>query len=113
MQQVMSLVERVAPSNASVLITGEHGTGKEVIARVLHAASARRGHAFVAVNAGGLSEGVLESELFGHVRGAFTDARTDRRPDIFGPNVPTRTCAIACRGDRNASGADQYRIARF
>jgi len=78
MQQVMSIVERVAPANASVLITGEHGTGKEVIARVLHAASARRTHAFVAVNAGGLSEGVLESELFGHVRGAFTDARTDR-----------------------------------
>ena len=78
MQQVMSIVERVAPANASVLITGEHGTGKEVIARVLHAASARRSHAFVAVNAGGLSEGVLESELFGHVRGAFTDARTDR-----------------------------------
>ncbi len=78
MQSVMSVVERVAPSNASVLITGEHGTGKEVLARVLHAASARRGHAFVALNAGGLSEGVLESELFGHVRGAFTDARTDR-----------------------------------
>src|SRR3569833_633781 len=78
MQQVMSIVERVAPANASDLITGEHGTGKEVIARVLHAASARRSHAFVAVNAGGLSEGVLESELFGHVRGAFTDARTDR-----------------------------------
>jgi len=78
MQQVMSIVERVAPANASVLITGEHGTGKEVIARVLHAASARRSHAFVAVNAGGLSEGVLESELFGHVRGAFTDARSDR-----------------------------------
>ena len=78
MQHVMSVVERVAPANASVLITGEHGTGKEVIARVIHAASARRTHAFVAVNAGGLSEGVLESELFGHVRGAFTDARTDR-----------------------------------
>jgi DNA-binding NtrC family response regulator len=78
MQHVMSIVERVAPANASVLITGEHGTGKEVIARVLHAASARRAHAFVAVNAGGLSDGVLESELFGHVRGAFTDARADR-----------------------------------
>jgi DNA-binding NtrC family response regulator len=78
MQQVMSLVERVAPSNASVLITGEHGTGKEVIARVIHAASDRRDNAFVAVNAGGLSDGVLESELFGHVKGAFTDAKTDR-----------------------------------
>jgi DNA-binding NtrC family response regulator len=78
MQQVMALVERVAPSSASVLITGEHGTGKEVVARALHAASARSARAFVAVNAGGLSDGVLESELFGHVKGAFTDARTDR-----------------------------------
>jgi DNA-binding NtrC family response regulator len=78
MQQVMALVERVAPSSASVLITGEHGSGKEVIARALHAASTRQGRAFVAVNAGGLSDGVLESELFGHVKGAFTDARSDR-----------------------------------
>jgi DNA-binding NtrC family response regulator len=78
MQAVMSLVERVAPANASILITGEHGTGKEVVARAVHAASARRDKAFVAVNAGGLADGVLESELFGHVKGAFTDARTDR-----------------------------------
>ncbi len=78
MQQVVSLVERIAPSSASVLITGEHGTGKEVIARLIHAASDRRARAFVAVNAGGLSDGVLESELFGHVKGAFTDARADR-----------------------------------
>jgi DNA-binding NtrC family response regulator len=78
MAQVMALVERIAPSQASVLITGEHGTGKEVIARAIHAASARAGGAFVAVNAGGLADGVLESELFGHVKGAFTDARADR-----------------------------------
>ena len=78
MQQVMALVERVAPSSASVLVTGEHGTGKEVVARALHAASKRSDRAFVAVNAGGLSDGVLESELFGHVKGAFTDARADR-----------------------------------
>ncbi len=78
MQQVMTLVERVAVSNASVLITGPHGSGKEVIARTLHALSERRAKAFIAVNAGGLSDGVLESELFGHVKGAFTDARTDR-----------------------------------
>ncbi|HTL32791.1 MAG TPA: sigma-54 dependent transcriptional regulator [Kofleriaceae bacterium] len=78
MQQVMSLVERVAAANASILITGEHGTGKEVIARAIHAASARRDKAFIAVNAGGLSDGVLESELFGHVKGAFTDAKADR-----------------------------------
>jgi DNA-binding NtrC family response regulator len=78
MQQVLALVERVAPANASVLVTGEHGTGKEVIARAIHAASPRAGKAFVAINAGGLAEGVLESELFGHVKGAFTDARNDR-----------------------------------
>jgi DNA-binding NtrC family response regulator len=78
MQEVMRLVEKVAPAAASVLITGEHGTGKEVVARALHAASPRKDAAFVAVNAGGLSDGVLESELFGHVKGAFTDARADR-----------------------------------
>jgi DNA-binding NtrC family response regulator len=78
MAKVMSLVDRVAPSNASVLITGEHGTGKEVIARAIHAASPRADKAFIAVNAGGVSDGVLDSELFGHVKGAFTDARTDR-----------------------------------
>jgi DNA-binding NtrC family response regulator len=78
MQPVMRLLERIAPSGAAVLITGEHGTGKEVAARWLHAASPRAERAFVAVNAGGLGEGVLESELFGHVKGAFTDARSDR-----------------------------------
>jgi DNA-binding NtrC family response regulator len=78
MQPVLRLMERVAPSDANVLITGEHGTGKEVVARWLHAASRRAGKPFVAVNAGGVSEGVFESELFGHVKGAFTDARADR-----------------------------------
>jgi DNA-binding NtrC family response regulator len=78
MAEVLAVLERVAPSDASVLITGEHGTGKEVVARWIHAASARSHQPFVPVNAGGLGDGVLESELFGHVRGAFTDARTDR-----------------------------------
>ncbi len=78
MQAAARLLERVAASGAAVLITGEHGTGKEVAARWLHAASARAERPFVAVNAGGLGEGVLESELFGHVKGAFTDARADR-----------------------------------
>jgi DNA-binding NtrC family response regulator len=78
MRPVMRLLERVGPSDANVLITGEHGTGKEVVARWLHAASPRAPRPFVAVNAGGLSDGVFESELFGHVRGAFTDAKVDR-----------------------------------
>ncbi len=78
MQPVLQLMERVAPSDANVLIVGEHGTGKEVVARWLHAASERSSNALVTVNAGGLSEGVFESEVFGHVRGAFTDAKTDR-----------------------------------
>jgi DNA-binding NtrC family response regulator len=78
MRPVLQLMERVAPSDANVLITGEHGTGKEVVARLLHAASPRAGKPMVAVNLGGLSEGLFESEMFGHVKGAFTDARTDR-----------------------------------
>ncbi|MBJ6766169.1 sigma-54-dependent Fis family transcriptional regulator [Myxococcaceae bacterium JPH2] len=78
MQPVRRLIERVAPSGANVLVTGEHGTGKEVVARLMHAASTRKDRAFVAVNSGGLSEGVFESELFGHVKGAFTDAKADR-----------------------------------
>jgi DNA-binding NtrC family response regulator len=78
MRLVRELIERVGPSDANVLITGEHGTGKEVVARHLHACSLRRGKPLITVNAGGLAEGVFESELFGHVRGAFTDARTDR-----------------------------------
>lgn len=78
MQPVLKLLERIAPSDANVLITGEHGTGKEVVARWLHAASGRAARPLVAVNAGGLSEGVFESELFGHVKGAFTGAAADR-----------------------------------
>jgi DNA-binding NtrC family response regulator len=78
MRPVLQLMERVAPSDANVLITGEHGTGKEVVAQWIHAASGRAGKPFVAVNLGGLSEGLFESEMFGHVKGAFTDARTDR-----------------------------------
>ncbi|HTJ40928.1 MAG TPA: sigma-54 dependent transcriptional regulator [Kofleriaceae bacterium] len=78
MEPVLRLLERVASADASVLVTGEHGTGKEVVARWIHAASPRAARAFVAVNAGGLSDTVLESELFGHVRGAFTDAHADR-----------------------------------
>jgi DNA-binding NtrC family response regulator len=78
MQPVLELIARIGPSDANVLITGEHGTGKEVVARTLHAMSNRASKPMVTVNAGGLSEGVFESELFGHVKGAFTDARSDR-----------------------------------
>jgi DNA-binding NtrC family response regulator len=68
----------VGPSDANVLLTGEHGTGKEVVANTLHAISLRSCKPMVTVNAGGLSEGIFESELFGHVKGAFTDAKSDR-----------------------------------
>jgi DNA-binding NtrC family response regulator len=78
MQAVLEAVTRVGPSDANVLITGEHGTGKEVVAHTLHVLSHRAQRPIVAVNTGGLSEGIFESELFGHVKGAFTDARTDR-----------------------------------
>ena len=78
MQPVLEAVTRVGPSDANVLITGEHGTGKEVVAHTLHALSNRAQRPIVAVNTGGLSEGIFESELFGHVKGAYTDARTDR-----------------------------------
>jgi DNA-binding NtrC family response regulator len=78
MAPVLRLMERVGPSDASVLITGEHGTGKDVVARWLHASSPRASRALVTVNAGAIAEGVFESELFGHVKGAFTDARSDR-----------------------------------
>jgi DNA-binding NtrC family response regulator len=78
MQPVLDLISRVGPSDANVLITGEPGTGKEVVARTLHAISSRSNKPMVTVNAGGLAEGVFESELFGHVKGAFTDAKMDR-----------------------------------
>jgi DNA-binding NtrC family response regulator len=78
MRSILDVIARVGPSNAHVLITGENGSGKGVIAQALHAASDRAGRSMVTVNAGGLSEGVFESELFGHIRGAFTDAKADR-----------------------------------
>ncbi|HSH39704.1 MAG TPA: sigma-54 dependent transcriptional regulator [Chthoniobacterales bacterium] len=78
MRPVLELISRVAPSDANVLITGENGTGKGVVARALHALSTRASHSMITVNMGGLSETLFESELFGHVKGAFTDAKTDR-----------------------------------
>jgi DNA-binding NtrC family response regulator len=78
MRPVLEIISRVGPSDANVLITGENGTGKGVVAQALHSVSVRAGKAFISVNMGGLPEGVFESELFGHVRGAFTDAKADR-----------------------------------
>jgi DNA-binding NtrC family response regulator len=78
MRPVMEMISRVAPSDANILITGENGTGKSLVARTIHALSPRASHAMITVNMGGLSETLFESELFGHVKGAFTDAKTDR-----------------------------------
>jgi transcriptional regulator with GAF, ATPase, and Fis domain len=78
MKPVLDLIQRTAPSDANVLITGENGTGKGLVAQAIHALSPRASRPMVTVNAGGVSETVFESELFGHVRGAFTDARADR-----------------------------------
>ncbi len=78
MQPVLQMISRIGPSDANVLITGEPGTGKEVVARTLYTQSSRAAKPMVTVNAGGLAEGVFESELFGHVRGAYTDAKADR-----------------------------------
>jgi DNA-binding NtrC family response regulator len=78
MLEVFRAIRQVAPTEATVLVTGETGTGKELVARAIHAMSPRRARPFVAVNCAALAEGVLESELFGHVRGAFTGAVSDR-----------------------------------
>jgi DNA-binding NtrC family response regulator len=78
MRPVLEMIERVGPSDANVLITGENGSGKGSVSAALHAASTRSSKPLLTVNAGGLSEGVFESELFGHVKGAFTDAKADR-----------------------------------
>ena len=78
MKPILDMIERIGPSEANVLVTGENGTGKSLVAQALHAVSQRASRPMVSVNVGGLSEGVFESELFGHVRGAFTDAKADR-----------------------------------
>ena len=78
MKSVMKLVARIGPADANILITGENGAGKGLIARALHLNSTRSDKPLVSLNAGALAEGVFESELFGHVRGAFTDAKADR-----------------------------------
>ncbi|KAA6336857.1 hypothetical protein EZS27_015013, partial [termite gut metagenome] len=77
--EVLNTIARIAPTNASVLITGESGTGKELIAEAIHANSRRGDRSFVKVNLGGISQSLFESEMFGHKKGAFTDASTDRK----------------------------------
>ena len=79
MQQVLASVAQLAMTDSTVLITGESGTGKELIARALYAQSARRQHRFVPINCGGIPEGLLETELFGHRKGAFTGAVADKK----------------------------------
>ncbi|HJW09195.1 MAG TPA: sigma-54 dependent transcriptional regulator, partial [Holophagaceae bacterium] len=78
MRPVLELIARVGPTEATVLVTGENGTGKSLVARLIHAASPRAEQPLITLNAGGLSETLLETELFGHVKGAFTDAKGDR-----------------------------------
>src|SRR3954452_24296734 len=79
MQELLSIAEQSAESNAKVLITGESGVGKDVVARYIHSCSSRRREPFVAVNCAGITETLLESELFGHVKGSFTGAYRDKR----------------------------------
>ena len=77
MESIRKTIEKIAPTDASVLITGENGTGKDVLAREIHALSRRKGMEMIAVDAGAITETLFESELFGHVKGAFTDAKND------------------------------------
>ena len=79
MLSVFGTIKKVANYKTTVLLTGESGTGKELVAKALHFTSVRRGEPFVAVNCGAIPESLLETELFGHVRGAFTDANRDRK----------------------------------
>lgn len=82
MRRIRTTLEKVAPTDATVLITGENGVGKELLARALHAGSTRTDKPFVAVDAGAIPDTLFESELFGHVKGAFTDAHSDRKGKI-------------------------------
>ena len=97
MQPVLEAITRIGPSEANVLVTGEHGTGKEIVAQTLHALSPRASRSLVIVNTGALPEGTFESELFGHVKGAFTDARA------------TASDVSSCRRRHDFSGRDRQR----
>ena len=96
MLRLLEQVKMVAQSDVSVLINGQSGTGKEVVAQAIHAASPRAGKAFIAINCGALPEQLLESELFGHAKGAFTGAVSSRE-GLFG-----RQRAARCSSTRSA-----------
>jgi two-component system response regulator HydG len=103
MQGIFEIVRRVAPTNISVLIEGPSGTGKELLARAIHGNSLRRNKPFKPVNCAGLTETLLESELFGHVKGAFTGANTDRKglfeiaDEERSSSMRSATCRWRCR----------------
>ncbi len=112
MQQTFAMIERVAPSNVSVLITGESGTGKELVARTLHELSPRKPKPFVAVNCAAIPETLIESEIFGHERGAFTGA-VERRAGCF--ELAEEGTLLARRDRRDADrhpGQTSARIGR-
>src|SRR5205085_10857044 len=89
MQDIFYKIQKIAPTDANILILGENGTGKELIAKAIHHFSHRAGKPFVKVDVGALTESLFESELFGHKRGAFTDAREDRMGRFEAANTGT------------------------
>jgi hypothetical protein len=113
MQEVFGLIERIAPSNVSVLITGESGTGKELVARTLHDLSDRKNRPFVAVNCAAIPETLMESEIFGHEKGAFTGA-VERRAGCLSWPRKARCCSTnwaRCRSGRRPSCCGCWRSA--
>ena len=102
MQEIFELVRQVAPTRANILITGESGTGKELIARAIHNLSERRDAPFVAVNCGAIPENLLESELFGHVKGSFTGAQRQQAGPVRGRR---RRHALPRRDRRDGAAA--------
>ena len=109
LEHVLGQVERVAPTDATVLVLGETGTGKELIARAIHQLSARRGRAFVKLNCAAIPTDLLESELFGHEKGAFTGAVAQK---VGRFELARRRHAVPRRGRRHPAGAAAQAAAR-